>query len=186
VVSLVSRCDGTSVSTGQSKLCHRVRPPPVDDGSSEMTRLPELRRETERPAPLVLLFHTVVPLAPVRTRPPSSRNEILEPRPFTAASGFAVQTAVLFTASLYQTEKEKALSPASRKPQEKVPSGDTRNGRAWSSTDSEEPAPSVCGADADECSRRESRETRKVRRGSIRSILQWFAGMETNDSMSAI
>ena len=98
------------------------------------------------PPPLVLLSHTVVPLASSRARPPSRRNEILEPRPFTGAPGFAVQTAVFSAAPVYQTENEKAFSPASWKPQENAPSGEVRNGRARSSTDREEPAPSVCSA----------------------------------------
>jgi len=138
---LVSCCDGSSVSVGQSKLCHTV----VD--GSEMTRLPVSRREMVRaavPPPLVVLSHTVVPLASSRARPPSRRNEILEPRPFTGAPGFAVQTAVFSAAPVYQMENEKAFSPASWKPHEKVPSGDVRNGRARSSTDREEPAPTVC------------------------------------------
>nr|CAB3477879.1 unnamed protein product [Digitaria exilis] len=50
------------------------------------------------------------------------------------------------------TEKEKAFSPASRKPQEKVVSVDTRKGREWSSTEREEPGASCAGGpdDADE------------------------------------
>nr|CAB3473834.1 unnamed protein product [Digitaria exilis] len=145
----LSGCDGTSVSVGQSKLCHTTV---VVDGP-EMTRLPVSRRDMAMapppPPPLVVLSHTVVPLASSRASLPSRRNVILEPLPFTGALGLAVQMGVLSAAWVYQTEKEKAFSPASRKPQEKVASGDTRKGRAWSSTDREEPAPSVCCAETD-------------------------------------
>jgi hypothetical protein len=102
------------------------------------------------PLPLILLSHTVVPLTLSRARFPSPRNEILELWPLTGTPGFAVQTAVFSAAPVYQTENEKALSPGSWKPQKKVPSEEVRNGRPWSSTDREDPAPSMSCADADE------------------------------------
>jgi hypothetical protein len=101
----------------------------------------------------------------------------LDPLPFTGAPGFAVQTAVLSAEPVYQTEKEKAFSPASRKPQEKVASRDTRKGRAWSSTDREEPAPSCDGAaDDDEHGEREWRKIRRARQVDFPSILHRCVG----------
>jgi hypothetical protein len=141
-------------------------------------------KEPPPPLPLVLLSHTVLPLASSRARPPSRRNEILERRPFTGAPVFAVQMVVFSVASAYQTEKEKAFSPASWKPQENVPSGEVRNGLPWSSTDREEPAPSVCCADADGHSKGESsRVIRTATQVDFPSIVHCFAGIiETPES----
>ena len=124
----------------------------------------------EPPPPLVLLSHTVLPLASSRARPPV----VAERDP----GAPAVQMAVFSAAWAYQTEKEKAFSPASWKPQENVPSGEVRNGLPWSSTDREEPAPSVCCADADGHSKGESsRVIRTARQVDFPSIVHCFAGI---------
>ncbi|XP_072149126.1 uncharacterized protein [Setaria viridis] len=93
------------------------------------------------------------PKSPIKPAAPLLRLQPTLARPslrLRIEPGLAVQTAFLSAKLVYQTEKEKAFSPASRKPQEKVASGDTRKGRAWSSTERVEPAPSCDGAGADE------------------------------------
>jgi hypothetical protein len=128
-------CSGSSVSVGQSKLCHSLRP-----AASATTRLPVSRSCTRSaPVPLVLVLHATFPSKSTSTRDPSLRNSAREPLPLRAASRSAVHATVASAERVNQTANVYALVATLWKPQEKLPLGDTRAWLEASSTAMESP-----------------------------------------------